>query len=159
MLATRLPMIFGRTSVWLAVAVLLFPGATFAQCSCSDGGADVSLRQDVSACCCQEASATDSCCVELDASVPSCCSSAGTGCDGSGCNCGCSQEDSPQSQEPFQSASSSNPLEQVVLGLADLATARCYSSGSLFQANPNQFQQVTPVTALQRCIALSRFTC
>ena len=161
MLAARLPLNFARTSAWLAVGMLLFPPwANFARCNCSDGKADASPSQGASVRCCQTKSQPDSCCgTEQDASCPSCSGSTAACHCSPGCNCRCSRSDDPQPRESPRPVSS-NLSEQIAWGLSvPVATAGCVPLGAYSHACPSQFQRLIPASALQRCIALSRFTC
>ena len=159
--AARLPLTFARTSAWLAVGMLLYPWAHFAHCNCGhDGIASASQREAASTCCCQPPSRNESCCDgPKDIPASSCCGSTGTCHCGSDCHCGCSQKDNPQPPQTPPPASP-NPLEQITWGLvAPTATIGCAALGLFSQADRNQIQQLIPVSALERCIALSRFTC
>jgi len=158
--ATRLPLTFARTSAWLAVGMLLFPWADLAHCQCGPSSASVSPRQSASTCCCQSTSRSESCCdSKQTVQAPSCCDSSGAYQRGSDCHCGCSRKDSPQPQQTPQ-PTSPNPFEQITWGLtAPTATVGYATQIAFSQAEPSQFQQLIPVSALDRCIALSRFTC
>ena len=158
--AARLPLTFARISAWLAVGVLLFPWANFAHCNCGPAHASTTPSQSGASCCCQSTSRSKSCCSsQLDTSAASCCSSSKTSPCGPNCHCGCSRKDSPQPPQTPQPASS-NPYEQVTWGLtAPAATAGYAALGDFSPIELNQFQQLISVSALDRCIVLSRFTC
>ncbi len=158
--ATRLPLTFARTSAWLAVGMLLFPWAELAQCQCGPGSSQTSSRQSTPACCCQSATRSESCCgAKQKVQTPSCCNSSEASQCGPDCHCGCSRKDSPQPPQTPQPASSSSH-EQISWGLVAPTAAAGYAAlGSFSPIELNQFQQLISVSALDRCIALSRFTC
>lgn len=159
--ATRLPLTFARTSAWLAVGMLLFPWAKLAHCQCGPGSSQTSSRQSTPACCCQSPARSEKSCCGSTRDVPasSCCGSADARSCGPDCHCGCSRKDSPQPSQTPQPASS-NSHEQISWGLvAPTATAGYAALGSFSPIELSQFQQLISVSALDRCIALSRFTC
>jgi hypothetical protein len=160
MSATRLPLHCARISAWLAVGMLLFPGINLAHCSCSHGNAEASQCPSASASCCPAKSQTQSCCgSKQDAPASSCCGSKGACQCGPDCHCGCSQQDTPQLPHTPLPAPP-NVLEHLTWGLmVPITTVGCVALGVFSQADTNQFQQTIPVSALQQCIALSRFTC
>jgi len=171
--ATRLPLIFARASAWLAVGMLLFPWADLAPCQCGHGRAHASPHHLASSCCCQSASRGKTCCstqqavqtasccstTKQDAPAPSCCGSTGPCQCGPNCHCGCSRKENSQPpQTPLPATP--NSFEQMTWGLAaPTVTAGCAPLNVFSLADSSQFQQLIPVSALERCIALSRFTC
>ena len=161
MSATRLPLNFARICAWLAVGMLHFPGMNLAHCSCSHDKAETSRCLSASASCCGTSSQTESCCgSEQKDTDSSCCGSKGGTCQcGPDCHCGCSQQDTPQlPQTPLPAPP--NVLEHLTWGLmVPMTTVGCADLGVFSQADTNQLQQTISVSALQRCIALSRFTC
>ena len=157
----RLPLNFARPCAWLAVGMLLFPHwASFAQCSCGDGQTDTNLSLSDCSCCCQANSQANSCCGSKQGASNHSCSSSTDACHCSpGCHCGCMQKDDPQPGETPQ-PTSSNLFEQITWGLSAPETiVGCVPLSLFSHACSSQFQRLIPVSALQRCIALSRFTC
>ena len=165
MSATRLPLNFARIGAWLAVGMLLFPGINLAHCSCGDGNAIASRCLSATTSCCGTTSQNESCCdSKQNAPASSCCGSTlsgstGTCPCGSNCHCGCSQQDQPRPpQIPLPVPP--NVLKHINWGLmGSVTTVGCVPLGVFSQADTTQFQQMIPVSALQRCIDLSRFTC
>jgi|GEM_PF-4510385 len=165
--------IIAQASAWIAVVMLLVQSLPAANCSCGDGSSPVGDKVAQAAASCCSKTATKSCCGGeakstccSQAKRASCCnkdrqdrSVAGK----TACRCGqtCSCGALPT---PTQDPAAPVPHDDNRQDRLELATYSPQAVIAIVSTRPattglGYSDQLSPATALDRCIMLSRFTC
>ena len=157
MLAAASNPIIARASAWLAVAMLLVQTLPAASCDCSDS---------VSGDRCWGTQSTSTCCSRVNSS--SCCgksrddrSAVGptSGCCGGTCGCGTVPAPARNPAAPAQPEDSRQERLELVTMSPTGTIALVSTLPSASRIGVGSAALFAPATALDRCIALSRFTC
>lgn len=170
MLAAASNPIIMQASAWIAIVMLLVQSLPAASCGCGDSISTV--RNEVvqaSTSCCSK-TATASCCAKKTKSTccskdkrSSCCSkdrsaNGQTACScGATCSCGAAPVPTQNPAVPVPQEDNRQQRRDVVT-LSPLPAAAIVRSCSI-KPRLGHFRQISPGTALDRCIELSRFTC
>jgi hypothetical protein len=170
MLAAASNPIIAHASAWIAIAMLLAQSPPAASCGCDDSISTV--RREVvqsSTTCCSKTEAA-SCCAKRTKSTccskdkrSSCCGKdhsvigQTSCCCGNTCNCAAEPVPTQNPAVPVPQEDNRQQRQEVVT-LSPLAGAAIVCSCSI-TPRLGHFRQVSPGTALDRCIELSRFTC